>query len=82
MTAMKKLVLRLVIGGTLAASSIGIGAASASAEIVSEEGCTEWNSSDGCVVQQVCSLNTDARTWTCVWYDTRTGTMKAASGSY
>ncbi len=82
MTAMRKLVVSAVVAGSLAASAIGIGAGSASAETMTQEGCTEWNSSDGCVVQQYCTLNTDTRTWTCVWYDTRTGTMRVAQGTY
>ncbi len=79
---MKKLAVRSVIAASLALGAVGIGAGNASAETMSQEGCTEWNSSDGCVVQQYCTLNTDARSWTCVWYDTRTGSMKAATGTY
>ncbi len=82
MKAAKKLLTRAMIVGSLAVSAVGIGAGSASAETVTQEGCTEWNSADGCVVQQVCTLNTDNRTWACVWYDTRTGTMRADTGNY
>jgi hypothetical protein len=79
---MKKLVLKSVIVASLAASAVGFGAGSASAETMTQEGCTEWNSTDGCVVRQFCTLNTDTRSYTCVWYDTRTGTMKVGGGTY
>lgn len=81
MTAMKKLAVKVMIVASLAASAIGIGAGSASAETMTEEGCTEW-SNGVCVVRQVCSLNTNTRTWFCVWYDDRTGEMDAEGGSY
>jgi hypothetical protein len=82
MTAMKKLVLKSMLVVSLAASAIGIGAGNASAETMTQEGCVEWNATGGCVVRQVCSLNTNTRTWHCVTYDTRDGSMTADGGSY
>jgi hypothetical protein len=82
MKSMKRLVLRLMIGGSLAASAIGIGAGVASAEKISEDGCIQWDSTRGCVVYQYCTLDTDARTWTCMTYDTRVNKVESESGAY
>ena len=79
---MKKVFLKSMLVVSLAASAIGIGAGNASAGTMTEEGCVEWNATGGCVVRQVCSLNTNTRTWHCVTYDTRDGSMTAAGGSY
>ncbi len=56
---MKKLVLKSMLVVSLAASAIGIGAGNASAETMTQGGCVEWNATGGCVVRQVCSLNTN-----------------------
>lgn len=78
---MNKLLLKVVLAGSLAAGSIGIGAGAASAA-TTQTGCVEWNSTQGCVVKQYCSVDTTDRTWSCLYYDTRTNTLTGETGAY
>ena len=79
---MKKLVLKIVVASSLAASALGIGAGPASAATIRQDGCVEWNSTQGCVVRQYCSIDTVDRTWSCVTFDTRTKMLIGETGVY
>ena len=78
----KKRVRRFVAAGALAVAGLGIGVGPASALVQRSEGCVEWNSTDGCVVTQSCSVNTDTRRWACLSWDTRTQTLTGTGGTY
>ena len=78
---MKKLILKVVLVASLAASAIGVGAGPASAS-TRQEGCVEWNSTQGCVVRQYCSIDTADCTWSCLTFDTRTKMLVGESGTY
>lgn len=73
---------RLIVGGSIAAAAFGIGVGPASALIQQSSGCVEWNSTDGCVVTQSCSVNSDTRRWNCLTWDTRTHTLTGSGGAY
>lgn len=80
--ATKKRVRRFVAGGALAVAALGVGVGPASALIQRSEGCVEWNSTQGCVVTQSCSVDSDARRWNCMTWDTRTHTLTGSGGAY
>ena len=71
MKAIKRWAVRVVLVASLAAGAVGVAAGPASATTRST-GCVEWNSTDGCVVKQWCSIDTGNRTWSCLTFDTRT----------
>jgi hypothetical protein len=81
---MRKFVLKAALAASLAVSAtgLGVGAAPASAAVINSQGCLEWNSTDGCVVRQYCSLDTTARYWSCISWDTRTKTGVSQNGVY
>jgi hypothetical protein len=79
---MKKRARQFVVAGSLAAAAFGIGVGPASALIQRSSGCVEWNSAQGCVVTQSCSVDSDSRSWSCLTWDTRTHTLTGTSGSY
>lgn len=73
---------RFVVAGSLAVAGLGIGVGPASALIQNSSGCVEWNSAQGCVVTQSCSLNSDTRRWSCLTWDTRSHTLTGTGGAY
>ena len=79
---MKSRVRQIVFAGSIAAATIGIGAGPASALIQRSSGCVEWNSAQGCVVTQSCSVDSDNRSWSCLTWDTRSHTLTGSGGSY
>lgn len=79
---MKKRVRQIVVGSSLAAAALGIGVGPASALIQRSSGCVEWNSTQGCVVTQSCSVDSDSRTWNCLSWDTRTHMLTGSGGAY
>lgn len=81
-SGMKRRVRRLAVAGSLVAVTLGVGVAPASALIQRSEGCVEWNSSQGCVVTQSCSVDSDTRRWSCLTWDTRSHTLVGTGGSY
>jgi len=80
--SMKRRVRRIVVGGSMAVAAFGIGVGPASAYIQRSSGCVEWNSTDGCVVTQSCSVDSDSRRWSCLTWDTRTQTLTGTGGTY
>ena len=78
----KKRVRRLVAAAALAVGGLGIAAGPASALIQRSEGCVEWNSTQGCVVTQSCSVDSDTRRWACLTWDTRSHTLTGTGGTY
>lgn len=78
----KKRVRRFVAAGSLAVAALGVGVGPASALIQRSSGCVEWNSTDGCVVTQSCSVDTDTRRWSCLSWDTRTQTLTGSGGAF
>lgn len=80
--ASKHRVRRLVVGTSLAAAALGIGVGPASALIQRSSGCVEWNSTQGCVVTQSCTVDSDNRTWSCTTWDSRTHTLTGSGGVY
>ena len=80
--ATKKGVRRFVVAGALAVAGLGIGVGPASALIQRSEGCLEWNSTQGCVVTQSCSVDSDTRRWSCLTWDTRSHTLVGTGGAY
>lgn len=79
---MKKLVLKVVVAGSLVASALGIGVGPASATIIHQDGCVEWNNTQGCVVRQYCDVDTVNHSWSCLRYDTRTHMLSGETGVY
>ncbi len=79
---MKKRVRQLVVAGSLALTTLGVGVAPASAWTQRSSGCVEWNSADGCVVTQSCSVDTDSHRWSCLTWDTRSHTLTGTSGTF
>lgn len=79
---MKKRVRQFVVAGSLTVAALGIGAGPASALIQRSSGCVEWNSTQGCVVTQSCSVDSDNRSWSCLTWDSRTHTLTGTSGTY
>ena len=73
---------QLVVAGSLAVAAFGIGVGPASALIQRSSGCVEWNATQGCVVTQSCSVDSDNRSWSCLSWDTRTHTLTGSSGTY
>lgn len=73
---------RVVVAGSIAMAAFGIGVGPASALIQRSSGCVEWNSTQGCVVTQSCSVDSDNRTWSCLAWDTRTHTLTGSGGTY
>jgi hypothetical protein len=53
----------------------------ATAEIITETGCIEYQN-NVCVVTQICSLNTQGHTWKCVSLDARDGQVLVQEGRY
>ena len=80
--ATKKRVRRIVAAGALAVAGLGIGVGPASALIQRSSGCVEWNSTQGCVVTQSCSVDSDTRRWSCLTWDTRSQTLTGSGGAY
>jgi hypothetical protein len=79
---MGKRVRRVVVAGSIAMAAFGIGVGPASALIQRSSGCVEWNSTQGCVVTQSCSVDSDNRSWSCLTWDTRTHTLTGSGGTY
>jgi len=79
---LKRRARRLVVAGSLAVAAFGVGVGPASALIQRSSGCVEWNSTDGCVVTQSCSVDSDSRTWSCMTWDSRTHTLTGSGGTY
>jgi hypothetical protein len=79
---MKRRVRQIVVAGSLAVAAMGIGVGPASALIQRSSGCVEWNETQGCVVTQTCSVDSDSRRWSCLSWDTRTHTLTGESGSF
>jgi hypothetical protein len=80
---MRKRARRVVVAGSLAAAAtLGIGVGPASALTQRSSGCVEWNSTQGCVVTQSCSVNSDTRRWACLTWDTRSHTLVGTGGTY
>lgn len=79
---MKKRVRQFVVAGSVAVAAFGIGVGPASALIQRSSGCVEWNSTQGCVVTQSCSVDSDNRSWSCLTWDTRTQTLTGSGGTY
>ena len=79
---MKKRAHRLLVAGSVAVAALGIHAGPASALIQRSSGCVEWNSAQGCVVTQSCSVDTDTHRWSCLTWDTRTHTLTGTSGAF
>jgi hypothetical protein len=73
---------QIVVAGSLVGAAFGIGVGPASALIQRSSGCVEWNSTQGCVVTQSCSVDSDSRSWSCLSWDTRSHTLTGTSGSY
>jgi hypothetical protein len=78
----KKGVRRIIVAGSVAMAAFGIGVGPASALIQRSSGCVEWNATQGCVVTQSCSVDSDNRSWTCLSWDTRTHTLTGSGGVY
>jgi hypothetical protein len=79
---MMKRMRRVVVAGSMAVAVLGIGAGPASALIQRSSGCVEWNRTQGCVVTQSCSVDTDSRSWSCLTWDTRSRTLTGTGGAY
>ncbi len=79
---MKKRACQIVVAGSLALAAFGIGVGPASALIQRSSGCVEWNATQGCVVTQSCSVDSDNRSWSCLTWDTRTHTLVGSGGAY
>ena len=73
---------QFLIAGSVVLATLGVGAVPAHAWTQRSSGCVEWNSTQGCVVTQSCSVDTDAQTWSCLTWDTRTHTLTGTSGAY
>ena len=73
---------QIVVAGSLAMAALGIGVGPASALIQRSSGCVEWNATQGCVVTQSCSVDSDNRSWSCLTWDTRTHTLTGSGGTY
>jgi len=79
---MKKRVRRMVFAGSIAVAAFGVGVGPASALIQRSSGCVEWDATQGCVVTQSCSVDSDTRRWSCLTWDTRTQTLTGSGGAY
>jgi hypothetical protein len=79
---MKRRVRQILVAGSISMAAFGIGVGPASALIQRSSGCVEWNSSQGCVVTQSCSVDSDTRSWSCLSWDTRTHTLTGSGGAY
>jgi len=73
---------KVLVAGSLAVAVVGIQAGPASALIQRSSGCVEWNSAQGCVVTQSCSVDTDTRHWSCLTWDTRSHTLTGTGGTF
>ena len=73
---------QFLVAGSMVLVTLGVGAHPAVALTQRSSGCVEWNSTQGCVVTQSCSVDTDAHTWSCLTWDTRTHTLTGQSGAY
>lgn len=73
---------QILVAASLAVGVVGIDVGPASAWIQRSTGCVEWNADQGCVVTQSCSVDSDARRWSCLSWDTRTQTLTGTGGTY